>query len=132
MSILCRHILAIFVKKSLVNYLSQCYILERWTIDAKHRTIQDIAGDIIQANTKTSSTLMRNSLIMQFLEVAENGLKSKRKYKHLSHSLQRIHEEILAMDDKDGKNPKASYFPPNYEVNNLVQSNIARSSTCTF
>ncbi|XWS74461.1 hypothetical protein CRYUN_Cryun01aG0000100 [Craigia yunnanensis] len=127
MGILCRHILVVFVKKSLVNSLPQCYILERWTIDAKHRTIQDIIGDIIQADTETSSTLMRNSLMMQFLEVAENGSKSKRKYEHLSHSLQRIHEKILAMDDEDGENPKANYLSPNDEANKLVQSNIGIS-----
>ena len=127
MGILCRHILVVFVKKSLVSSLPQCYILERWTIDAKRYIVQDIAGDIIQADTKTSSTLMRNSLMMQFLEVVENGSKSKRKYEHLSHSFQRIHGEILAMDDEDGENPKASYLPPNYEANNLVQLNIGIS-----
>ena len=110
-----------------MNYLSQCYILERWTIDVKCRTIQDIIDDVIQVDIKTSFTLIKNSLMMQFLEVAKNGSKSKRKYEHLSHSLQRIHEEILAMDDEDGENPKASYLPPNYEANNLVQSNIGIS-----
>ncbi|OMO61723.1 Zinc finger, PMZ-type [Corchorus olitorius] len=41
--ILCRHILAVFVKKSLVNSLPKCFILERWTIDAKRHTVPDIA-----------------------------------------------------------------------------------------
>ncbi|OMO89454.1 hypothetical protein COLO4_19755 [Corchorus olitorius] len=123
--ILCRHILAIFVKKSLVNSLPKCFILERWTIDAKRHTVPDIAGvDVIQADTQISSTLMRNSLMMQFLEVAENGSKSRRKYEHLSHSLQRIHEEILAISDENEENLEASVPIPNFEATNLDESNI--------
>ncbi|OMO81532.1 hypothetical protein CCACVL1_12374 [Corchorus capsularis] len=123
--ILCRHILVVFVKKSLVNSLPKCFILERWTIDAKRHTIPDIAGvDVIQADTQISSTLMRNSLMMQFLEVAENGSKSRRKYEHLSHSLQRIHEEILAISDENEENLEASVPTPNFEATNLDESNI--------
>ena len=32
--IICRHILAVFVKKSLVHFFSSHYILETWTINA--------------------------------------------------------------------------------------------------
>ena len=60
-----------------MNYLSQCYILERWTIDVKCRTIQDIIDAVIQVDIKTSFTLIKNSLMMQFLEITENDLKSK-------------------------------------------------------
>ena len=42
---------------------------------------------------------MRNSLILQFLEVAEAGSQSEKKYKHLGQTLQKIHEELLAMQD---------------------------------
>ncbi|XVE54243.1 hypothetical protein DITRI_Ditri03aG0064800 [Diplodiscus trichospermus] len=120
-----RHILDVFVKKSLVNSLPGCYILERWTIDAKRHNIQDVSGDVIQEDTQISSILMRNSLMMQFLEVAENGSRSKRKYEYLSYSLQRIHEEILAMDHdyEDTETPNTSYPFSDHDANNLVQSN---------
>ena len=45
--IIFRHILAVFVKKSLVHFLPSYYILERWTINAKKRIIHDIFGDVI-------------------------------------------------------------------------------------
>ena len=45
--IICRHILVVFVKKSLVHFLPSYYILERWTINAKKRIIHDIFGDVI-------------------------------------------------------------------------------------
>jgi hypothetical protein len=43
--ILCRHILQIFLKKSLVDTISQHYVLERWTINAKSRIIHGISSD---------------------------------------------------------------------------------------
>ena len=74
--ILCRHILTVFVKKSLVDFLPQYYVIERWTINAKHRTTQEISGDVMQVEPKNSCTLMKNSSMLQFLEVAEVGSQS--------------------------------------------------------
>lgn len=102
--ILCRHILTIFVKKSLVDFLPPHYILERWTINAKHRIIHDITGDVMQVEPQISSTLMRNSLMLKFLEVAEVGSQSTKKYKHLDLALQKVHDELLAMYDESDEN----------------------------
>ncbi|XP_059461898.1 protein FAR1-RELATED SEQUENCE 5-like [Corylus avellana] len=97
--ILCRHILQIFLKKSLVDTIPQHYVLERWTINAKSRIIHGISSDDIQVETQNSSNLMRNSLMLQFYEVVEVGCQSKRKYDHFTISLQKFHHEILTMDD---------------------------------
>ena len=99
--ILCRHILIVFVKKSLVDFLPPYYILERWTIKAKNNIIHDISGDVIQVEPQISSTLMRNSLLLLFLEVAEVGSQSMKKYEHLDLALQKVHVELLAMHDVD-------------------------------
>ena len=57
--IICRHILAVFVKKSLVHFLPSYYILERWTINAKKHIVHDISSDVIQVEPQLSSTMMR-------------------------------------------------------------------------
>jgi hypothetical protein len=75
--ILCRHILQVFLKKSLVDILPQYYVLERWTINAKSRVIHGISSDEIQVETQNSSTLMKNSLKLQFDDVVELGSHSK-------------------------------------------------------
>jgi hypothetical protein len=77
--ILCRHILQVFLKKSLVDILPQHFVLERWTINAKSRIIHGISSDEIQVETQYSSTLMRNSLKLQFDNVVELGSHSKKK-----------------------------------------------------
>uniref|UniRef100_A0A2N9H7A8 Protein FAR1-RELATED SEQUENCE n=1 Tax=Fagus sylvatica TaxID=28930 RepID=A0A2N9H7A8_FAGSY len=51
-----------------------------------------------------SSTLMRNSLMLKFLEVAEVGSQSTKKYKHLDLALQKVHDELLAMYDESDEN----------------------------
>ena len=81
--IICRHILALFVKKSLVHFLPSYYILERWTINAQNHIIYDISSNVVQVEPQVSSTMMRNSLMLQFLEVAEVGSQSEKQYKHL-------------------------------------------------
>ena len=78
--IICRHILAIFVKKSPVHFFPSHYILERWTINAKKRIVHEIYGDVVQVEPQISSTVMKNSLILQFLEVVEVASQSKKKY----------------------------------------------------
>ena len=77
--IICRHIFAVFVKKSLVHFFPSHYILEKWTINAKKRIVHEISGDVVQVELQISSTLMRNSLMLQFLEVAKAGSQSEKK-----------------------------------------------------
>ena len=45
--IICKHTLAVFVKKSLANFFPSHYILERWTINAKKRIVHEISGDVV-------------------------------------------------------------------------------------
>ena len=45
--IICRHILVVFVKKSLVHFLPSHYILERWTINANKHIVHDISSTSI-------------------------------------------------------------------------------------
>ncbi|CAK9150953.1 unnamed protein product [Ilex paraguariensis] len=99
--ILCMHVLAVFVKKSLVDNLPQKYVLRRWTIFAKDQASHDEKQfDVKQENTQISSTLMGNNLMVEFLRVLEEGQNSKRKHDHLALSLQKLHSELLAMDDE--------------------------------
>ncbi|XP_050281816.1 protein FAR1-RELATED SEQUENCE 5-like [Quercus robur] len=120
--IICRHILAVFVKKSLVHFFPSHYILERWTINAKKRIVHEISGDVVQVEPQISSTLMRNSLMLQFLEVAEAASQSEKKYKHLGQTLQKVHEELLGMQDVCDVDDSGS--PDNTTLNNQVLSNL--------
>ncbi|XP_059457607.1 protein FAR1-RELATED SEQUENCE 5-like [Corylus avellana] len=102
--ILCRHILQVFLKKSIMG-IPQHYVLERWTINAKSRIIHGIASDEIEVETQNSSTLMKNSLKLEFDDVVELGSHSKKRYEHLSIALQKLRHELLTMDndcDKEG------------------------------
>ncbi|KAL4634198.1 hypothetical protein ACB092_04G181900 [Castanea dentata] len=110
--IICRHILAVFVKKSLVHFLPSHYILERWTINAKKHIVEP----------QVSSTMMRNSLMLQFLEVAEVGSQSEKQYKHLGQTLRKVHEELLAMQDVQDVDDLGS--PDNTILNSQVLSNL--------
>ena len=85
--IICRHILIIFVKKSLVHFLPSHYILERWIIKVKKRIVHDISGVVVQVKPQISSTLMRNIFMLQFLEVTETRSQLEKKYKHLEQTL---------------------------------------------
>ena len=62
--------ISFFVKKSHVHFLPSHYILERLTINAKKRIVHDISSDVVQVEPQLSSTMMTNSLMLQFLEVA--------------------------------------------------------------
>lgn len=93
--IVCRHILAVFVKKGLVDCLPQQYVLQRWTMNANRHDAHEI-----QEGAQISPTLMRNSLMIEFLKVVEEGQKSQRKHHHLTLALRKAHSELLAMDDE--------------------------------
>ncbi|KAL7215344.1 hypothetical protein ACSBR1_027503 [Camellia fascicularis] len=97
--ILCRHILTVFVKKSLVDYLPKQYVLRRWTINVKDHAAHENLKDAVQEGKQISYTMMRNSLIIEFLKVVEEGQKSQKKHDYLALALQKTHCELLAMDD---------------------------------
>ena len=121
--IICRHILVVFVKKFLVHFLPSHYILERWTINAKKHIVHDIFSDVIYVEPQISSTLMRNSLLLQFFKVADARSQSKKKYKHLGQTLQKVHGELLAMQDVFVVDDLGS--PDNTTLNNQVLSNLS-------
>ena len=60
--------------------------------------------------------------MLQFLEVAEARSQSKKKYKHLGQILQKVHEELLAMQDVCDVDDLES--PDNTTLNNQVLSNL--------
>ncbi|KAL9175271.1 hypothetical protein ABFS82_02G103700 [Erythranthe guttata] len=101
--ILCRYILAIFVKKSFVSSLLQQYILQRWTINSKSRALQENVDELKQEDSQISSTLRRNNLLIQFLEVVEEGQKSQRKHDYLALALRTTHSELLDLDDESNE-----------------------------
>ena len=105
-----------------MHFFPSHYILERWTINAKKRIVHEISGDVVQVEPQISSTLMRNSLMLQFLEVAEAASQSEKKYKHLEQTLQKVHEELLAMQDVCDVDDLGS--PDNTTLNNQVLSNL--------
>jgi hypothetical protein len=69
---------------------------------------------------------MRNSLMLQFYEVVEVGCQSKRKYKHLGIGLQKLHHELLIMDDDSKKdiNDGDEGSIKDLVLNNQVLSNL--------
>ncbi|XP_028080761.1 protein FAR1-RELATED SEQUENCE 5-like [Camellia sinensis] len=97
--ILCRHILTVFVKKSLVDYLPKQYVLRRWTINVKDHAAHENLKDVVQEGKQISYAMMRNSLMIEFLKDVEEGQKSEKKHDYLALALQKTHCELLAMDD---------------------------------
>ena len=87
--ILCRHILAIFVTKSMVASFPKQYILDGWTIQAKTHDIWDVPGVNLE---EEPFTYMRKNLIIEFLEVLELGYGSREKYNYLNWAVKRFVE----------------------------------------
>ncbi|KAF3952277.1 hypothetical protein CMV_022150 [Castanea mollissima] len=84
--------------------------------------VHDISSDVVQVEPQVSSTMMRNSLMLQFLEVAEVGSQSEKQYKHLGQTLRKVHEELLAMQDVQDVDDLGS--PDNTILNSQVLSNL--------
>ncbi|KAL3516755.1 hypothetical protein ACH5RR_023657 [Cinchona calisaya] len=97
--LLVKHILVVFVKKSLVDCFPKDYILNRWTINAKTRG----SGEIIERNLEKEPqypfALVRNNLIMEFLKIVELGYGSQQKLNHVDRALKVVQNELLTMDD---------------------------------
>ncbi|KAG7943650.1 hypothetical protein I3843_15G052100 [Carya illinoinensis] len=77
--ILCRHILCVLGKKSKLDFLPHHYILERWTINAKSRTILDIPTSDGHVMRQDDPMLRKSKLMMQFYDIAELGSQSIQK-----------------------------------------------------
>ncbi|KAK1560172.1 hypothetical protein Q3G72_023164 [Acer saccharum] len=100
MGILCKHILCVFGKKGKLDRLPQHYVLERWTINAKSRPIADIPIPEVQVRVGLDEPTMRKSKSMiQFYDIVELGSQSQEKHNHLTHALQKVHKELLALED---------------------------------
>ncbi|KAG7986128.1 hypothetical protein I3843_03G065600 [Carya illinoinensis] len=101
--ILCRHILCVLGKKSKLDLLPHHYILERWTINAKSRTILDIPNFDGHVMRQDDPMLRKSKLMIQFYDIAELGSQSIQKCQHLSLALDKVHKELLLMEQLEGE-----------------------------
>ncbi|KAG2665634.1 hypothetical protein I3760_15G017000 [Carya illinoinensis] len=101
--ILCWHILCVVGKKSKLDLLPHQYILERWTINAKSRTILDIPTSDGHVMRQDDPTLRKSKFMMQFYDIAELGSQSIQKCQHLSLALDKVHKELLSMEQVEGE-----------------------------
>ncbi|KAL6527188.1 hypothetical protein OROGR_016278 [Orobanche gracilis] len=92
--ILCRHVLAVFIKKNVHSLPSQ-YILRRWTINAKKETFNDTTGEEPQeGSNEICSTLLFNSVMTQALELSGRASRSKKHRDVAIQGLQKLIEEL--------------------------------------
>ncbi|KAG6713953.1 hypothetical protein I3842_05G178800 [Carya illinoinensis] len=101
--IFCQHILCVLGKKSKLDLLPHHYILERWIINAKSRTILDIPNSDGHVMRQDDPMLRKSKLMMQFYDIAELGSQSIQKCQHLSLALDRVHKELLLMEQLKGE-----------------------------
>ncbi|KAF7141884.1 hypothetical protein RHSIM_Rhsim06G0081500 [Rhododendron simsii] len=104
LGILCRHILAVFIKKSLAHCLLQQYVLRRWTTNAKSDDAYETLSPLMRQNsvqegTEVSPILLRHGLMIEVMKVVEEGQKSQKKRDHFTLALKKLHCELLTMDD---------------------------------
>ncbi|CAK9141962.1 unnamed protein product [Ilex paraguariensis] len=104
MGILCRHIRAVFVKKSLVNCLPPEYVLQIWIMHVKGHVAREICKDKMQDEVQISSTSMSNNLMIEFFKVFGEGQKSQTKHNYLTLALRKVHSELLVMDEESDEN----------------------------
>ncbi|KAG6727912.1 hypothetical protein I3842_02G147700 [Carya illinoinensis] len=107
LGILCRHILCVFMKKSNLDMLPYHYVLERWTINAKSRAILEIPNSEGPFPTQEDPILRKSHLMMQFYDIVELGSQSRFKMNHLSLALDKVHKELLSMEDIGEQNLEA-------------------------
>ncbi|KAG2727684.1 hypothetical protein I3760_01G169300 [Carya illinoinensis] len=100
MEILCKHILCVFGKKGKLDRFPQHYVMERWTINAKSRPIPDIPSPtrLLQLGLD-DPTMRKNKSMIQLYDIVELGLQSEEKHSFLTRALEKIHKELLAMED---------------------------------
>ncbi|KAG6705508.1 hypothetical protein I3842_07G182100 [Carya illinoinensis] len=104
LGIVCRHILCVLTKKSKLDVLPYHYVVERWTINAKSRAILELPVSEGHVMTQEDPIMRKNKLMMQFYDVADLGLQSSFKMNHLSHALEKVHNELLLMEDIGERN----------------------------
>ncbi|KAG7941886.1 hypothetical protein I3843_16G070500 [Carya illinoinensis] len=91
--ILCRHIMCVLCKKNKLYSLPQHYILDRWTITAKSRSIIDIPIPEWHVTPQDEIAIRKSKLMMQFYAIAELGTTTK-KLDHLSLALDKAHKQL--------------------------------------
>ncbi|KAG2711514.1 hypothetical protein I3760_04G080100 [Carya illinoinensis] len=101
--ILCRHILCVLGKKSKLDFLPHHYILERWTINTKSRTILDIPTSDGHVMRQDDPMLRKSKWMMQFYDIVELDSQSIQKCQHLSLALDKVHKELLLMEQVEGE-----------------------------
>ncbi|XP_042944838.1 protein FAR1-RELATED SEQUENCE 5-like [Carya illinoinensis] len=104
LGIVCRHILCVLTKKSKLDVLPYHYVVERWTINAKSRAILELPVSEGHVMTQEDPIMRKNKLMMQFYDVADLGSQSSFKMNHLSHALEKVHNELLLMEDIGERN----------------------------
>ncbi|KAI8566764.1 hypothetical protein RHMOL_Rhmol02G0067200 [Rhododendron molle] len=103
-----KHILVVFIKKSIAHCLPQQYVLRRWTTNTKsddaHETFSHLMRqNSVQEGMEISPILVRHGLMIEVMKVVEEWQKSQEKRDHLTLALKKLHCELLTMDDGSDK-----------------------------
>ncbi|XP_042987214.1 uncharacterized protein LOC122315405 [Carya illinoinensis] len=93
------HILCVIAKKSKLDVFPSHYVVERWTINAKSRAILEIPVFEGHVMTQEDPVMRKNKLMMQFYDIVELGSQSSFRMNHLSLALEKVHKELLLMED---------------------------------
>ncbi|KAI5392288.1 hypothetical protein KIW84_076899 [Lathyrus oleraceus] len=94
-SIICRHVLCVFIKKKLYCLPSQ-YVLHRWSINAKKEKEKEVAIEGFQeGSSNASDTSLFNSIMVHSLKLSERGSQSK---KHHDIAIQSLQNGIAKLD----------------------------------
>ncbi|KAK1564838.1 hypothetical protein Q3G72_012661 [Acer saccharum] len=83
-----------------LDRLPQCYILDRWTMNAKSRPIPDIPcseGQVQQGEDE--ATMRKFKSMIQLYDIVELASQSTEKHNHFTLALEKVHKELLAMED---------------------------------
>lgn len=92
--ILCRHVLAVF-KATNVFTLPPCYILKRWTRNAKEEAMLDVLPCIdLQGNSQKGRNLQYNVLYQEAIKCAEEGMASDQIFKVALNALREARVKI--------------------------------------
>ncbi|KAL6287774.1 hypothetical protein ACE6H2_012164 [Prunus campanulata] len=93
--ILCRHVLAVF-KATNVFTLPQCYILKRWTRNAKEEVMLDLLPCVeLQANSQKGRNLQYNILYQEAIKCAEEGMASDQIFKVALNALREARVKVV-------------------------------------
>ncbi|XP_009360549.1 protein FAR1-RELATED SEQUENCE 5 [Pyrus x bretschneideri] len=94
--ILCRHVLAVF-KATNVFTLPPCYILKRWTRNAKEEAMLDVLPCVeLQGNSQKGRNLQYNLLYQEAIKCAEEGMASDQIFKVALNALREARVKIVS------------------------------------